>query len=192
MKKLLFILLFILSFTLIQGQNYYDTDPTKYEAPGDSTQYYVLGIFRIGSDPGGWENRNTFWIDSLFNSLVVYTDTSQLFIRNDTLFISESFLTSAIDSVNFDTINATYINATHMLAQAIQTDTLKVDWIDSITTEIIKTYVIRLDSVNVATTHQQGKMEYDSTSHSVVYYTEEPDITMKMEAMYIRQVRLEK
>ncbi len=103
MKRIIFILLFFLLFISIQGQSDpYDTDPTKYEVPIDSTQFYAVYIFRIGSDPGGWENRNTFKLDSLLNSLVVLTDTNELFIRNDSLFINPGFLTNAIAS--FDSI----------------------------------------------------------------------------------------
>lgn len=94
MKKILIILLFLFSFVVISGQDdpNFSIDDPPYEAPYDSSQYYSFGYFRIGSDPGGWENRNTFKLDSLFNASIVLVDTSQLFIRNDTLFISPNYV----------------------------------------------------------------------------------------------------
>ena len=148
MKKLIFILFFLLSYITVWGQNDpYDTDPTKYEPAVENTQYVVLGIFRIGSDPGGWENRNTFWVDSLFNSLIVYTDTSQLFIRNDTLLFAGGFITSIIDTAQYDTIN---------------------------------TKILNFDPAISVPGHMEGRIAYDSASHSIIYFTEEPDITMNI------------
>lgn len=68
-----------------------------WDAPEDSTTYYNLPIYRLLSNPGGWINISQRMVDSLFNALIVYTDTSELYIQNDTLRLHPSI--SGADTV---------------------------------------------------------------------------------------------
>lgn len=90
MKKLITILILFLS-TLTFAQ-VGDTDSpfatNGWDAPEDSTTYYNLPIYRLLSNPGGWINISQRMVDSLFNALIVYTDTTELYIQNDTLRLS--------------------------------------------------------------------------------------------------------
>lgn len=98
-------MLVVLLTTIMFGQSYnpYTTDgwDAPYAFTGDadsgatptwsgSLGYYGLGIMTINSNPGGWLNYNYWKIDSLLQALVVYTDTTQIIVRNDTLMLSES------------------------------------------------------------------------------------------------------
>ena len=100
MKKLLllFSVLFILfSYNVFaQGETDSPYDIDGWDLPEDSTDNYQLWIYRLLSNPGGWINWNTRKIDSLLNALVVYTDTTQLIIENDTLKFNDDFVANAV------------------------------------------------------------------------------------------------
>lgn len=88
---LIFILVLIGSGTSAQTKKGSTATPYStlgWDAPVEYSQYYGLYIYRLLSNPGGWVNKQTVRIDSLFNELIVFTDTTQLNIQNDTLRIS--------------------------------------------------------------------------------------------------------
>lgn len=89
MKNLLKITIFValLSCSSMFGQGLTTTpfDTTGWSPPASYTTWYGLRIFTLLSNPGGGYNRNMRDIDSLMYDLVVYTDTSQMYIGNDTL-----------------------------------------------------------------------------------------------------------
>jgi hypothetical protein len=144
MKKLLFVL-FIFLFTIsLTAQDEFETD--GWEVPADTSQYYGIYIFRIGSNPGGYLNWNWFKLDSLLNAGVVLTDTSQLYIRNDTLIISDyasgmaaftttdsldTLVISGIDSLDVFLINAREANPLGAIWGEIVADTVFVNRADS-------------------------------------------------------------
>ena len=87
MKKILLMLLIAVSFAYGQkkGSTATPYSVDGWDSPADSTEYYNLAIFQLLSNPGGWVNRNTKAIDSLFNALIVYTDTSQMIVEDEQL-----------------------------------------------------------------------------------------------------------
>lgn len=113
MKKLLFILILLTELIYGQGTTVTPYDTTGWSAPWGYTQYYRFYIFTLLTNPGGRGNLNTRKIDSLFNKLIVFTDTTQLSINNDTLKISDYATGHGV----FDT--------------TAQTDTVTVTGIDS-------------------------------------------------------------
>jgi len=133
MKKLF---LFLLLFVATSYGQYNPYNISGWDAPYTFTGqplakppwslsygYYNLGIFTIGSNPGGWLNRNFWAIDSLMQSLVVYTDTTQFKIVNDTLQFSE--VVAAKLDTNFsiyasvDTLQFQILNDTLMLSNIL-------------------------------------------------------------------------
>ena len=90
MKKLIIIFLFFTGSLFAQGTLNTPYDTTGWDPPATYTQWYGLRIFTLLSNPGGGYNRNTRDIDSLMYELVVYTDTNQLAISNDTLVFANS------------------------------------------------------------------------------------------------------
>jgi hypothetical protein len=93
MKKLLFVFVLLSASLYAQskvGTTFTPYDTTGWNPPQDSTLHYKLPIYRLLSNPGGWINISQVKIDSLLNALIVYTDTKQLVIQNDTLVISDS------------------------------------------------------------------------------------------------------
>ena len=114
MKKILFILLIAVSFTY--GQNRSTATPysiSGWDDPADSTQFYKLAIFQLLSNPGGWINRNTRAIDSLLNALIVFIDTSQMALEDDTLKFSNymSGQGQFNDDAQYDTVNVIGIDS---------------------------------------------------------------------------------
>lgn len=101
MKQILFIFIMLfLSVSLLYGQGKTDSpfDISGWDKPVDSSDYYSLYYYQLLSNPGGWINRNTRKIDSLFNELVVYTDSTQLVIEDDTLSFASDFVQQVLDS----------------------------------------------------------------------------------------------
>ena len=91
MKKLIIILFFAASiFLQAQGSTTTPYDTLGWDAPTAFTTWYSLRIFELLSNPGGGYNRNMRDIDSLLYELVVYTDSKNLWIENDTLKFSDS------------------------------------------------------------------------------------------------------
>jgi len=99
-KIIAFILIFTVAFAVIftietYGQTIGDTDSpystNGWDLPIDSTQYYKLPIYRLLSNPGGWINWSQRGVDSLLNALIVYTDSLQLYIKDDTLRFADEF-----------------------------------------------------------------------------------------------------
>ena len=91
MKKLIIILFFAAStFLQAQGSTTTPYDTLGWDPPTAFTTWYSLRIFELLSNPGGGYNRNMRDIDSLLYELVVYTDSKNLWIENDTLKFSDS------------------------------------------------------------------------------------------------------
>jgi len=92
MRKFLLLFSILIIFSTGVFAQVGDTDSpfstSGWEEPVDSTNYYKLFIYRLLSNPGGWINWQTQKIDSLLNALVVYTDTTEMYIENDTLRLS--------------------------------------------------------------------------------------------------------
>ena len=139
MKRILFILLIAVSFTY--GQNRSTATPysiSGWDSPADSTQYYELAIFQLLSNPGGWINRNTRAIDSLLNALVVFIDSSQMVLQDDTLRFSNymsgqgafsgTVQYDTIDIVGIDSLDAVVVSAREAVLTA--NDLLSVKVID--------------------------------------------------------------
>jgi len=94
MKKI-FILLFLVVLSCqikvySQGSTRTPEDTTNWDLPAGYTSHYGLYVFKLLTNPGGRINLNTEHIDSLLYSLIVYTDTAQMIIRNDTLVLSNN------------------------------------------------------------------------------------------------------
>ncbi len=92
MKFIKFIIpiIFIVSaLTFAQGSIATPYDTTGWDPPNSYSTHYSLRIFTLLSNPGGGYNRNMRQIDSLMYALVVFTDTNQLAIVNDTLVFSD-------------------------------------------------------------------------------------------------------
>lgn len=91
MKNLIFLifLIFLVS-NVVKGQGDVSSpySTSGWDSPIDYTVHYHLPVYQLLSNPGGWININQRKIDSLLNALVVYTDTNQLTIVNDTLVFS--------------------------------------------------------------------------------------------------------
>jgi len=133
MKSLIFILLICLStlsFAQVRktGSLASPYSISGWDAPIDSTTYYKLKIFQLLTNPGGWINRNTREIDSLFNALIVLTDTKQLIINNDSLVFSDTLshqsafsTTDTVDTVSvpgIDSLDVVVISAREVNPQA--------------------------------------------------------------------------
>jgi len=93
MRRLFLGIIFLLiSFTTF-GQSIGSTvtpyDTAGWDMPQEYTNFYGFPIYRLLSNPGGWINRSQTEMDSLFNALIVYTDSLQLYIVNDTLRIAD-------------------------------------------------------------------------------------------------------
>lgn len=116
MKKVI-IILFILFTSIIyaQGETTTPYDTTGWDEPQTFTDHYSFPIYRLLSNPGGWINRSQALVDSLLYELIVYTDSTQLCIENDTLKFSPTFLATLLASVVLDTSN--------IKASSIKTDT---------------------------------------------------------------------
>jgi hypothetical protein len=119
MKSLIFILLICLStlsFAQVRktGSLASPYSISGWDAPIDSTTYYKLKIFQLLTNPGGWINRNTREIDSLFNALVVFVDSLQMTIKDDTLKFSP------------------YMSGQNAFSTTAETDTVNINGIDSL------------------------------------------------------------
>ena len=90
MKKIFFLVIVCSTLIFSQGLTRTPYDSVGWSLPAGYTPYYGLYIFNLLSNPGGRINLNTQKIDSLLHALIVYTDTKNLIIRNDTLIISDT------------------------------------------------------------------------------------------------------
>lgn len=93
MKRIFSIVAFIFIITAVgysQGDVTSPYSTTGWDAPYGYTTHYGLPIYTLLSNPGGWINKSQKAVDSLLYALVVYTDQKQLYIRSDTLVISDS------------------------------------------------------------------------------------------------------
>lgn len=115
MKKYLFLLLLLFSVKgFSQGTTITPFDTSGWSPPAGYSPNYGLYYYTLLSNPGGRINLNTQKTDSLLNALVVFTDTKQLLIKNDTLVISDtasgfhSFTsTDSVDSVAISGFDST-------------------------------------------------------------------------------------
>ena len=153
MKKYIEIILWLVIFAVVcsmpvKAQNIGDTstpyDTTGgWDAPEEFTGHYGLPIYRLLSNPGGWINISQRMIDSLFYALIVYTDSLQHVIRNDTLInspyasgigafsstdSSDTVIVLGLDSLDIINVSArgTY-NVNDILKVQIKQDTLIVN-----------------------------------------------------------------
>ena len=125
MKKYFLLLFMILCVYNVfpQGLTTTPEDTVNWDLPAGYTNHYGLYIFKLLSNPGGRINLNTEHVDSLLYSLIVFTDTKQMIIKNDTLVMSDTLSgthsftsTNAYDSVaipgmdSLDVIMVTPIN----------------------------------------------------------------------------------
>jgi hypothetical protein len=124
MKKLLFIFFTMIVLSIssyAQGSVATPYDTLGWDPPQEYTDWYSLRIFQLLSNPGGGYNRNMRDIDSLMYELVVYTDSTQLVIENDTLVFADNLsgqnaftttaeydtvLVSGLDSLDVVVVNA--------------------------------------------------------------------------------------
>jgi hypothetical protein len=116
MKKVFLLVLFLIASITFGQARYNPYQTSGWDVPwgftGADTSiipswsshygYYGLGIMEINSNPGGWLNYNYWKIDSLLQALVVYTDTSQIIVENDTLKLAP-YIAAAIDTQYYPT-----------------------------------------------------------------------------------------
>lgn len=102
------VLILILFNVGVQAQGSVVTpyDSVGWDAAAEYTSHYGLRIFELLSNPGGLPNRNMRDIDSLMYELVVYTDSVQLEIENDTLKFSNSMsgMSAFTGTEQYDTV----------------------------------------------------------------------------------------
>ncbi len=135
-KKILFFIIILVSISF--SQRIGDVS-TPYATVGwDSlygyTIYYRLPVYRLLSNPGGWININQRMVDSLFNELIVLTDSLEYIIRNDTLISTPramgraSFVTTGTSiDVTVDSMKSTdYVQVTALGATITSNDVLSV------------------------------------------------------------------
>lgn len=123
MKRFLVLLILLIFASLSYGQGETDSpfSTEGWDKPADSSAYYDLFYYQLMSNPGGWINRNTRKIDSLFNELIVFTDSTQLVIEDDTLMFASGFVNEILDSayaLEYVTENCIEVNG----------DTLTIDF----------------------------------------------------------------
>ena len=92
MKRFLLLISLFVGLNFAQGSTVTPYDTLGWDLPATYTNFYKLYIHRLLSNPGGRININTAKIDSLLNELIVFTDTSQIVIRNDTLRFADNFV----------------------------------------------------------------------------------------------------
>lgn len=100
MKKYLLLLVFVPLILYPQQRIKVGDLSSPYATTGwdtlyGRTQYFNLPIYQLLSNPGGWININQRMVDSLLYKLIVYTDTTQMIIQDDTLVFSNDL--SGID-----------------------------------------------------------------------------------------------
>lgn len=113
-----------------------------FDPPSLYTKYYRLRGWELDENPSADSlNQNWVDVDSLLNELIVFTDTNQMKIENDTLKFSQDFIQNILDSA------------------FVVTDTLIVE-ADSI---IFADFIPQNgDTV----THKQGRVFYDTRTRS--------------------------
>ena len=125
MKKLYlgFIFAMCILFNTMQAQGDVSTPYSieGWDNPIEFTTHYQLPVYRLLSNPGGWINRSQTKVDSLFNALIVLTDSTQLQIRNDVL------------------IHSTYMSGQAQFEPNAVWDTVQVAGLDSMDIVIVTT-----------------------------------------------------
>jgi len=123
MKKLI-IIFFLAATTFLQAQGSTTTpyDTLGWDAPTAYTTWYSLRIFELLSNPGGGYNRNMRDIDSLLYELVVYTDSLQLYIQNDTLKHASymSGQSAFTGTEQYDTVTITGIDSSDVVVVSVR------------------------------------------------------------------------
>lgn len=102
-KKILIIVIIFINSLLAQriGDITSPYSTSGWDTPYGYTTYFGLPLYRLLSNPGGWINISQRMSDSLFNALIVLTDTDELEIVNDTLYVStDSWGRSAYSGTN--------------------------------------------------------------------------------------------
>ena len=106
--------MFVTAIGFSQGSTTTPYDTLNWSTYNSLTPHYGLYIFNLLSSPGGRTNLNTLHIDSLLYSLIVYTDTNQMVIRNDTL------------------VMASYMSGAHSFVGTVDSDSVAVKNMDSL------------------------------------------------------------
>lgn len=132
----LVIMMIFAEVTFGQGDTDSPYSTNGWDEPIEFTDHYYLPIYRLLSNPGGHINWSQRKIDSLLFALVVYTDSQQIFIRNDTLFhannssgidtftttLSRDTVTVAgLDSMDVVIVTARYDSTGTVLAVKVET-----------------------------------------------------------------------
>jgi hypothetical protein len=144
MKKLIVFFLIIVSISFGQVRKTGDISTPfstlGWDAPHSFSSYYGLPFYRLLSNPGGWINISQRMIDSLFNKLIVFTDVTQLCIRNDTLVFSDSLSYQGSFSTT-DTTDTVFVNGMDSLDVVVicarETDPKAYLWTEVITGGVV-------------------------------------------------------
>ena len=150
--KRLFLTLFLVIILSLQANAQTGSTTTPYDTLGwdavnTRTPWYKLYIPDLLTRPGGRINLNFLWLDSLVNRFIVNTDTSELYIvedslsGNDTLRINPRFLDNAIQ-------------------RAVDSGVVVTTVPDSVN-------ILRYNNRTSAPTHKEGTTWYDSLDHSL-------------------------
>ena len=88
-----------------------------WDSPVEYTTHYQLPIYQLLSNPGGWINKSQAKVDSLLNALVVYTDSLQMSIRNDTLIFSNYMSGHGVIEANknWDTVSVSGLDSNDVI-----------------------------------------------------------------------------
>ena len=152
MKKYIFI--FLLFFTIkgfAQGSTTTVFDTTGWSPAAGYSQYYKLYYFDLLSNPGGRYNINTRNIDLLLDSLIVYTDTSELYILNDTLRLSPTFISTLYDSTQ-TAVNWALVKDSTILYIGDTATVLRAEWRSDINDSLTTFKTIVSDTADVLRT----------------------------------------
>jgi hypothetical protein len=94
MKKIIIMIMFLVTSLLAQniGTTTTPFDTSGWDDPAGYSEYYHFYYFRLLSHPGGRINLNTEKMDSLFNEFIIFIDSTQLVIEDDTLRFADDFI----------------------------------------------------------------------------------------------------
>ena len=105
-----------------QGTTTTPYDTTGWSPPAGYSTWYRFYIYTLMTNPGGRINLNTVKMDSLFHALIVYTDTTQLVIKDDTLMISNhaSGIGSFSGTAQYDTTLVPTLKSTDVVTVTVK------------------------------------------------------------------------
>lgn len=134
MKKIFLLFLLLISVSYSQRKTGSLASPystSGWDTLAARTIYYQLPIYRLLSNPGGWININQRMIDSLFNALIVFVDTTQHQIINDTL------------------LNSSYSSGIDSFVGTAQTDTVSIVGLDSLDVVVVSVRSVEATSKDI-------------------------------------------